>query len=36
MTADGFRLCVNDEFRLCDGVVTWPWVGFSGFGMEFW
>ena len=24
------------EFCLCDGVVTWHWVGFSGFGMVFW
>ena len=20
------RLCDGDEFRLCDGIVMWPWV----------
>ena len=24
------------SIRLCDGVVTWPWVGFSGFENVFW
>ena len=24
-----------DEFRLCDDVVTWPWVGFLGFKRMF-
>ena len=28
MIADCFQLCVSNEFRLCDGVVMWPWVGF--------